>query len=122
RWTGSLEYVADLFDLATVERMAGHLAELLRGIAADPDGGLSELRLLSSAERQQLALEPLSGVRRFAADVPLHRLFERQAARAPEAVAVTGDGGSLTYAELDQRAGQLAARLRRLGVGPEVRV
>ena len=122
RWTGIVEYAADLFDAATVERMAGRLVELVRGVTEDPDRRLSELPLLSPAERQHLVLEPLAGLRTFPAGVPLHRLFERQVARAPAAVAVTGEGGALTYAELDDRAGRLAARLRRLGVGPEVRV
>ena len=53
--TGTLEYNTDLFDAATIERMLGHFRTLLEGIVADPDQRLSELPLLTAAERQQLA-------------------------------------------------------------------
>ncbi len=95
---------------------------LVAAAVADPGAPISRLPILAAAERRQLVSEPLAGVRPFPADVPLHRLFERQVERAPAAVAVAGEGGPLTYAELDARAGRLAARLRGLGVGPEVRV
>ena len=119
----SLEYKTALFDATTIDRLLGHLMTLAGAAVADPQAPVSRLPILVPAERDQLAREPLARVRAFPADdTPLHRLFERQAARTPDAVAVTGDGGRLTYAELDARADRLAARLRRLGVGPEVRV
>ncbi|MGZ3457554.1 MAG: amino acid adenylation domain-containing protein, partial [Archangium sp.] len=120
--TGSLEYDTDLFDGSTAARMLGHLRVLLEGITAHPEHRLSELPLLSDAERRQLLVEWND----TATDLPhhtcFHQLFEAQVAHTPEAVAVEDAGTRLTYRELDVRANQLAHHLRSLGVGPEVRV
>ncbi len=119
---GMVDYRLELFDHATAERMASHLGVLLAGAAADPGRRLSELPLLTAAESAQVNAwsrieeKPAREIR------CLHELFEEHADRAPEAVAVIGDGGSLTYGELEVRANRLAHRLRGLGVGPEVRV
>ncbi|HKH46426.1 MAG TPA: amino acid adenylation domain-containing protein, partial [Thermoanaerobaculia bacterium] len=117
------KYSRDLFDAATIERLAGHFERLLAGAAAAPERRLSELPLLSAAERQQIVVDW------NATDVPalteagcLHELIEAQVERTPEAVAVSCEGESLTYRELDRRANQLARHLRRLGVAPEVLV
>ncbi len=117
---GGFEYSADLFDAATVERMAGHFRTLLEGAAANPDAPLSRLPLLTEAERCLLV-----SWNDTACDYPdrrIHQLFEDQAAKAPEAVAVAAEDGQLTYAELNARANRLAHHLRRLGVGPDARV
>jgi amino acid adenylation domain-containing protein len=120
--SGTLEYNKDLFDHATINRMAGHFRVLLEGIVARPDCRLSALPLLHDDERREV----LSGRGRPRADYPvsscIHELFERQAARTPDAVAVTFEGASLTYRQLNERANQLARHLRTLGVGPEVLV
>src|SRR3954468_4112960 len=122
RFEAALEYNADLFDAATAERMATHFLNLLAGIEVDPERTLSELPLLAAEERSQL----LAGWNETAMARPrgrlLHELFAAQAARTPQAVAVSQDGESLTYGELAERSNRLARRLRRLGVGPEVRV
>jgi len=117
------KYSRDLFDAATIERMARHFERLLAGAVAAPESRLSELPLLSAAERQQIVVDW------NATDAPalteagcLHELIEAQVERTPEAVAVTCEGESLTYRELDCRANQLAQHLRRLGVAPEVLV
>ncbi|HVR98350.1 MAG TPA: condensation domain-containing protein, partial [Thermoanaerobaculia bacterium] len=125
RWTAALEYDAGLFDAPTAGRMLGHFQVLLAGIARDPGQRLGELPLLSEAERHQL-LRELAGGQDAAAVAgtlgSLHRGFEVQAGRSPDAIAVVCDGLALSYAELGRRAGRLARRLRRLGVGPEVPV
>jgi amino acid adenylation domain-containing protein len=117
--SGSLEYATDLYDEATVLRFVGHLEVLLAGALEDPRQRLSELPLLSAAEKGELL-----GRRAAASPVPapLHRLFEAVAARAPEAVAVVDGDRRLRYGELDERANRLARHLRRLGVGREIRV
>ena len=118
---GSFEYSIDLFDRATIKRLADHFRTLLEGIAAGPDRRLSELPLLTTEERS--GIEAWSAAEAaFPVGESLHRRFEAQAARTPGATAVTGEGKELTYAELDAFAGRLAARLRALGVGPESRV
>jgi amino acid adenylation domain-containing protein len=118
---GVFEYASDLFDAATIERMARHFGVLLDGASRDPDARLSTLPLATDDERR--ALEAWSaGPRLDVPAEPLHRTFERQAARTPDAAALAWDGGTMTYGELERRANQVAHRLRRLGVGPEVRV
>jgi len=117
----SLEVNADLFDAATAERMLGHFQTLLAAAVAEPDCRLSDLPLLTPPERGELLrdrIEP-SGV---PLDACLHELVREQASRRPEATAVIAGEDRLTYAELVARAGELAARLRAMGVGPEVAV
>ncbi len=118
---GVLRYDAGLFDAATAQRMAGHLANLLAGAAADPALPLSRLPLLSEPELAQLRVE-WNDTRRPAAALALRERFEAWVRRSPGAPAVAFEGEVLTYAELDERANRLAARLLRLGVGPETRV
>jgi amino acid adenylation domain-containing protein len=116
-----LEYKTALFDAATVERMAGHLLTLLAGAAAAPEVPLAALPILSAAERQQLA-EADDTVAALPAGATAHSLFAARAAAAPEAIAVEHLGEQLSYGELAARAGRLARRLRRLGIGPGDRV
>jgi amino acid adenylation domain-containing protein len=115
-------YSTDLFDEATVARMAGHLRTLLEGIAARPDARLGELPLLPPAERHQLLAQWPQTHAALPGALALHRLFEEQASLAPDAVAVAIDGQRLSYAALDRRANQLAHHLRTLGVRAEARV
>src|SRR5882724_661038 len=115
---GFVEYNSDLFDAASVDRLLGHYARLLEVVAADPDLHLSDLPLLSEAERRQV----LRDWNATGADHPrstLHGLIEAQVAATPSAPAVELDGERLTYRELDARANRLAHHLRGLGVGPE---
>jgi amino acid adenylation domain-containing protein len=119
---GVLEYNSDLFDAGTAARMAAQFRTLLDGVAADPDRRLARVSLLDEAEEREQLRAWNETAAEFPADFCLHQLFEAQAARTPDALAVVGDGGSLTYAELDRRANRVAHALRRLGVGPEERV
>jgi len=116
---GYLEYSTDLFDAPAAERMVGHFLALVEGAAADPERRLSELPMLSAAERAQLSAIPIPV---HFETLPLHRLFETVAARNPQAVALSFEGREISYGELDRAANRLAHRLRGLGVGPEVRV
>ncbi|MEW5928740.1 MAG: amino acid adenylation domain-containing protein, partial [Gemmatimonadota bacterium] len=120
---GSLRFDAELFDAATARRMAGHYVRLLEGVAAAPETPVARLALLPPEEAREVVLGFNATDARFdGGGAPLHRLFEEQAARTPDAVAVVFEGGELTYAALDGRAARLARRLRGLGVGPETRV
>ena len=120
-FAATLEYDADLFDPATAERMLGHWRTLLAGIAADPGSRLSDLPLLTVAERVQLAAWT-GAPADYPRDATIHGLFAEQARRTPEAVAVEVGSERLSYGELEARANRLARRLRRAGVGPEVPV
>jgi amino acid adenylation domain-containing protein len=123
RLAGSLEFRADLFDAATAERMAAHLATLLAALAEDPGRRLSGVEWITRAERRRV-VEEWNPAGPGVPARTVHGLFEEQAARTPDAVAVVSvpGGERLTYAELDRRAGRLAGRLARRGVGAETRV
>nr|WP_244239402.1 non-ribosomal peptide synthetase [Corallococcus carmarthensis] len=119
---GTLEYATDLFDAATIQRMAGHFGVLLEAIAAKPDTRLGDLPLLTSSERQQLLVEWNPETALAIRDPSIPAMVEAQVHRTPDAIAVITPERQLTYRELDAKANQLAHRLRGLGVGPEVRV
>ncbi|MEO6196445.1 MAG: non-ribosomal peptide synthase/polyketide synthase [Thermoanaerobaculia bacterium] len=119
---GFLNFSTDLFDGTTVARLAGHLRSLLESAVANPRKPLGELPLLSAAERHALLTEWNDSASPEAATLCFHELFRRQAARRPEAVAALFAGESLSYGEVEARSNRLAHHLRRLGVGPEVRV
>jgi len=130
-------YDRDLFEPATMERMAGHFANLLAFLAGDLAGDVdralatpvSELPLFGAAERAQLTAwadgGPLApAVLLGPAEIGgcLHERVFAQAARTPGAVAVWAGERRVTYGELAAGARRIAGQLRRRGVGPEVRV
>ncbi len=119
---GRFEYNTDLFEAATISRMIGHFKTLLAGIVANPQARVSELPLLSEAERYQLLVEWNNTTKEYPSDKCIHQLFEEQVERTPDAVAVVFEGQQLTYQQLNARANQLAHYLQTLGVGPEVLV
>lgn len=120
---GQWEYNTDLFEVATVERMAGHYRTLLTSVIADPDQPIGALPLLTPAEIHQLLVE-WHHVSDDGQAKTIHQLFEEQVARTPHALAVimpdkVNSPSCLTYAELNARANQLAHQLQTLGIGPE---
>ncbi|MFL5348129.1 MAG: amino acid adenylation domain-containing protein, partial [Hyalangium sp.] len=116
------EYATDLFDADTIGRMLEHFHVLLEALTTEPGRRLSSLPLLTQAERHQLLVEWNATRADFPRDVRAQHLFEAQARRTPDAIAVRMGEVSLTYRQLDTRANQLAWHLRSLGVGPDVRV
>ncbi|WP_338473734.1 non-ribosomal peptide synthase/polyketide synthase [Pseudomonas sp. MS646] len=118
----ALTYADDLFDAATIARMARHWTRLLQGMVADSRALIGELPLLEADEYQRLIHDwnPVDGS--FEHSLCIHQVIARQAAATPDALAVTFAHTSLSYSELDGRANRLAHKLIELGVGPEVRV
>ncbi|WP_189999977.1 non-ribosomal peptide synthetase, partial [Streptomyces rubradiris] len=116
---GNLEYAVELFDRATAERLTGHLVRLLDAATANPDADLNRLHFLGTDEVRLLTqgANVTGEVTRT-----VHRAFEEQAARTPDAVAVHCAGEELTYAELNERANRVAHHLIGLGVGQETLV
>ncbi|HEU0052493.1 MAG TPA: amino acid adenylation domain-containing protein, partial [Longimicrobium sp.] len=115
------QYASDLWDAATIERLAEHFGVLLAGAAAAPETCLSALPLMPAAERA-LVVETWNRTERaYPRGGVIHDLFHAAVDATPDAVAVAHADGSLTYRELDERANRLAHRLRKLGIGPEVR-
>ena len=107
---------SDIFTAATIERMEGHLQVLLQAIVERPELPIAELPLLTEAEGARAAARRDPAASYFKGGT-LHERFERQAARTPEAIAVSYESEQLTYAELNGRANQLAYRLIEMGVG-----
>jgi len=118
---GLFEYNTDLFKAETIARMAGHWQTLLAAAVADPTQPITTLPLLTPAERAQLVAWNETTLD-YPRESGLHQLFEVQAARNPEAIAVRFEGESLTYSQLNKSANRLAAHLRSLNVGPDVLV
>jgi amino acid adenylation domain-containing protein len=115
---GTFEYSTDLFDEATIERLAAQLRTLLEAAVADPDRNVWALPLIGEEERTR-QLEAWSRGPAVPEGEPLlHHLIEEQAARTPEALALEAGSIRLTYAELVDRARSEASRLREAGVGP----
>ncbi|EPH41854.1 putative Linear gramicidin synthase subunit C [Streptomyces aurantiacus JA 4570] len=116
---GRLEYATDLFDRVTAELFVSRYEAVLRQVVADP--GRRAVDVLMAGERERLLGEPATPVT-AAPDVTVPELFERQAAAAPDAIAVSCDGVSLTYGELNVRANRLARALVERGARPEALV
>ena len=139
---GYLEYSTDLFEAGTIQRLLGHFKTLLEGIVADPDQRLMDLPLMAEAERRQCVETWNATAAAYPDEQCVHQLFQAQAERSPEAIAVVfddvvgakhstqqslkqhlGTNASpllhITYAELNRRAEQLARYLQTLGVKPD---
>ncbi|NEY36852.1 AMP-binding protein, partial [Streptomyces sp. PRKS01-65] len=115
---GSVTAAADLFDVASVERIAARLTQVLDQATADPGRALSAIRIVDEAERHQV----LVGWNDTATDLDVdlvHALFERQASRTPDAVAIVSEGSRVAYGELEARANRIAHYLIGQGVGAE---
>lgn len=119
RISGRFVYRVDLWEQATIARLAGHFLTLLAGIVAVPDQSIGALPLLTEPERRQLTVEWNQTENEFPSDECVHDLFEKQVERTPDAVAIDFGGEQLTYRELNSRANQLAYLLMEMGVGPE---
>ncbi|HEJ3978866.1 TPA: non-ribosomal peptide synthase/polyketide synthase [Pseudomonas aeruginosa] len=119
RLYAALTYATDLFEARTVERMARHWQNLLRGMLENPQASVDSLPMLDAEERYQL----LEGWNATAAQYPLqrgvHRLFEEQVERTPTAPALAFGEERLDYAELNRRANRLAHALIERGIGAD---
>jgi amino acid adenylation domain-containing protein len=119
---GGIEYASALFEAASVHRYIGYFLALLKAMVADDAQTIDCLPMLSEGEREQVLYEWNDTEREYPRDKCVHKLFEEQVRRSPQAAAVIYEEERLSYGELNERANQLAWRLRELGVGPEARV
>ena len=117
-----LEYAADLFGAKTARGIAERYLRVLTHLVAQTAGALSDVPILEAAERRWLLEEVNATARDYGVFEPVHRIIERVAETAPEREAIRFEGETVSYGALMERSGALARRLRRLGVGPEVRV
>ncbi len=122
RITGSLIHARDLFDAATIERLAQHYVILLAGMVADPAQPVHTLPWLSDAQRRQVLASGTDSAPHLARQDPVHQLFEARAADQPGTTALVYHDGSLSYEQLNRRANQLAHQLLQQGVRRDDRV
>ncbi|ARU63647.1 hypothetical protein CBW65_23480 [Tumebacillus avium] len=116
---GTWEYNTDLFDEATMSRMIGHFETLVSKAVREPDVTVGEIGLLSELETTEVTHHTTT---QSASEQLLQEMFELQAAKTPDAVAVVMDERILTYRELNEEANRLARHLQTLGVGADVPV
>ncbi|WP_344432291.1 amino acid adenylation domain-containing protein, partial [Amycolatopsis minnesotensis] len=117
-----LYYDPEAFDVATVDRMAGHLRTIVEAVAAEPGRRVEEISMLPAAERATLLGDWAGTESPGRVGRRLHEVIADRARQCPDEVAVAGDGEQVSYGELDRRANQLAHHLIELGVGREVPV
>ena len=116
-FAGRFLYSTELFDAATIRRMIDHWTRLLEGVAADPEATLAALPMLDATERETLT----ATWNDTAQPLPHGNVvdwFAQQAAMQPEAVALTHDGASWSYARLATESDTIAAKLVSEGVTP----
>ncbi|WP_241526813.1 non-ribosomal peptide synthetase, partial [Pseudomonas sp. BIOMIG1BDMA] len=118
----SLTYATDLFDTATVQRLARDWQAVLQALASAPASQVGELELVGGADRQRMLEQWNAADGALQVTDSVHGLFEVQAGLRPAALALMLDGQSMSYAELNQEANRLAHCLIEQGVGPEVLV
>ena len=118
-WLARFVYRPELFEEASIARMAGHWQTLLEGIVTEPGRPLARLPLLTAGERHQLLVEWTGTRREYPRAQGVQRLFEAQVQRSPRALAAVCEGEQVSYQELNRQANLLAHHLRAQGVGPE---
>ena len=118
RIAGDVNYMSDLFDAATIERWIDHFQTVLMAMARDARQPAAALSLLSDAERHKVTQLFNATEADYPRERLIHQLFEDQAARTPDAVALSHTGEQLTYAKLNSEANRLARCLLSHGAGP----
>lgn len=115
---GNVIYSTDLFERQTIEKMLQHFQRLLELVVEDPKQQVRDLRFLTPEEDRQQLVEWNNTKADYPRDKCVHELFEEQVARTPSNIAIEFGDQRLGYSEFNRRAGELAARLQKVGVGP----
>ena len=116
--TCTFEFNSELFNPETIVSLAQAYGELMKNAIAFPDRPISELPLVSAAERSRL-IEKAATPGPAPAALLVHELFDRQVAATPTAPAVTAGEDTYSYAEVEARANRLARALRDAGADPD---
>ena len=118
-WAGAIYYNSSLFDEPTIARLMGHYQTLLEGMLENPEQPVWTVPMLTPPERRQILVEWNNTATDYPREACVHELFEEQAQKSPEAVAVVFGEERLTYGELSRRSNVLAARLIESGARPD---
>ncbi|MEH2238954.1 amino acid adenylation domain-containing protein [Nostoc sp.] len=118
--TAALHYDSSVFQAEDIKRLIEQFQTLLASAIANPDARISELEILSQIERQQLLCEVNNNQRDYPQTKCIHQLFEEQAQKTPDNIAVVFEDEQLTYAQLNSKVNQLAHHLQQQGVKAEV--
>ncbi|MBN2503356.1 MAG: amino acid adenylation domain-containing protein, partial [Anaerolineales bacterium] len=116
---GGFQYSADLFDPATIERLAANFETMLQSIAADPSQKLFELPIMTAAEQHQIVVEWNQSEKAVPVEKRVHELFEEHAAQHPDRIAAAFQEQEITYDELNKRANKLSHQLLERGIQAE---
>ncbi|WP_369043210.1 amino acid adenylation domain-containing protein [Streptomyces sp. Midd1] len=112
-------YDRSRFDAATIERMAGHLRTLLESVVAAPAARIAELNMLTERERQEILVDWNGVTGPYPDTATIHSLIENRVATDPHAIAITHGDQQWTFAQVNERANQLAHHLRETGITPD---
>jgi len=116
------EFDAELFEPETVSRLLGHIATLLQGMIGDLSKPVLQLAMLTESEKRQLLGQYEAHTETEGSASVLHKRFEAHVKRTPDAIALTCEGHSLTYRELNLKANRIAHHLVEVGVKPDTLV
>ena len=115
----SIEYCTDLFEEETIQRLSSHYSNVLADIVEHPTKKLCDIDILSKQERHQLLVDFNDTAADFPRDKTIHQIFEEQAEKTPDNIALVFENETMTYTQLNNRANQLARTLRGQGIGPD---
>ncbi|MEG5160083.1 amino acid adenylation domain-containing protein [Microcoleus sp. AT3-A2] len=118
--SAEFHYDSDLFGAADIKRLSEHFQALLESTVKNPEVAISQVDILSDRDRLQLLIDFNQTQKDYPKNKCVHQLFEEQAERNPDSIAVVFESEQITYRELNDRANQLAHHLQNLGVEPEV--
>ena len=120
--SGRVEFNSDILEHSTIARLIRHYTKILESVVTGLEEAIARLPFIDEAERHQLVIGWNDTRSTYPRDRSIHELFELVAQQSPDDVALVCETQRLTYAELNERANQLANYLRKLGVGPETLV
>ena len=112
------EYNTDLFEKQTILRELGHFRNLVNAVLKNPDEPVARIPLMDDREREQTVVQWNNTATDYPRDLHIHSVFERQAARTPDATALAFQGKKFPYGQINEDANRLAHYLIKKGVGP----
>ena len=115
-------YSTALFELGTIQRLAGHYTTILDNILVNPHEPIATIPMLTATERQHMLVDWNMAKADYPIESCLHHLFEHWADETPHELAIVFKDQKLTYGELESRANKIAHHLIGLGIGPESKV